>query len=172
MAILDDLESSPLRNSPRVDRKAVREATSPRCQEERLEIEQEQLRQQRCLARRRQVLHGKNTVGYSVYKTKFRKRGMPTTPDATQPYSNKRWKGMLQSWRIALHAFDPPDLVTPTASEEQKENFTKKSPQGHYFLQSFNRMEDEQHRKLVARLFQDKGGFCSDSDDDEDDDLL
>lgn len=68
--------------------------------------------------RRRQVLFGKNTAGYEAYtqqvpKTKRKKNSMdhPQTPDYNLDISAKRWQGLMNAWRRALHTFDPPDLT-------------------------------------------------------------
>lgn len=67
--------------------------------------------------RRKAIGKGKNTIGYDIYsrtvkKEKRHKRSMitPTTPDHTLDIPNKRWNGMVKSWRKALHRYDPVDL--------------------------------------------------------------
>ena len=35
----------------------------------------------------------------------------PSTPDPTVDMSVKRWQGLVNAWRRALHKFDPPGMV-------------------------------------------------------------
>ncbi|KAL3774984.1 hypothetical protein ACHAW5_007681 [Stephanodiscus triporus] len=67
--------------------------------------------------RRRQVLFGKNTVGYEEYtkkiprhKRKHRSLDCPMTPDHMLDIPAKRWQGLMNAWRRALHKYDPLDL--------------------------------------------------------------
>jgi len=90
--------------------------------------------------RQKAIGKGKNTVGYDIYcrsvnKEKRQKRSMitPSTPDHTLDVPNKKWNGMIRSWRISLHRYDPVDLQhsfdaaqeAAAAAEHQKES---KSP--------------------------------------------
>lgn len=75
--------------------------------------------------RRRQILFGKNTAGYEEYTKKVprhkrRPRSLecPATPDHTLDISTKRWQGLMNAWRRALHAFDPPDLHLRQPSQD------------------------------------------------------
>ncbi|KAL3801843.1 hypothetical protein HJC23_001239 [Cyclotella cryptica] len=68
--------------------------------------------------RRRQILFGKNTTGYEEYtkripKEKRMRNSMehPSTPDPTVDMSVKRWQGLVNAWRRALHKFDPPGMI-------------------------------------------------------------
>eukprot|EP00535_Pseudo-nitzschia_heimii_P006296 CAMPEP_0197188980 /NCGR_PEP_ID=MMETSP1423-20130617/18909_1 /TAXON_ID=476441 /ORGANISM="Pseudo-nitzschia heimii, Strain UNC1101" /LENGTH=295 /DNA_ID=CAMNT_0042640983 /DNA_START=372 /DNA_END=1259 /DNA_ORIENTATION=+ len=83
--------------------------------------------------RRKAIAKGKNTIGYdrysrSVPKEKRQKRSMitPSTPDHTLDIPNKKWNGLVRSWRVALHRYDPVDLqqsftaARETAQAEQR----------------------------------------------------
>ncbi|KAL7437755.1 hypothetical protein ACHAXM_005824 [Skeletonema potamos] len=68
--------------------------------------------------RRRQVLFGKNTIGYEEFvkqipkhKRKFKSLDHPQTPDYLADIPTKRWQGQINAWRRSLHKFDPPDLA-------------------------------------------------------------
>jgi hypothetical protein len=74
--------------------------------------------------RRRQILFGKNTSGYEQYckqvpKEKRKKCSMdhPMTPDHMMDVSVKRWQGLVNAWRRALHKFDPPDLAVTSGGD-------------------------------------------------------
>mmetsp|Transcript_1647 Transcript_1647/g.3842 ORF Transcript_1647/g.3842 Transcript_1647/m.3842 type:complete len:263 (-) Transcript_1647:46-834(-) len=76
--------------------------------------------------RRKAIQKGKNTVGYDIYcksipKEKRQKRSMitPSTPDHTLDIPNKKWNGMVRSWRVALHRYDPVDLQQSFAAAQQ-----------------------------------------------------
>lgn len=76
--------------------------------------------------RRKAVTKGKNTIGYDVYcrsipKEKRQKRSMvtPSTPDHTLDIPNKKWNGMVRSWRVALHRYDPIDLQQSFAAAHE-----------------------------------------------------
>lgn len=67
--------------------------------------------------RRRQVLFGKNTAGYEEYlkhiprhKRRHRSVDCPMTPDYMADIPTKRWQGLMNAWRRALHKYDPSDL--------------------------------------------------------------
>jgi hypothetical protein len=69
--------------------------------------------------RRRQVLFGKNTIGYEEFikkvpkhKRKFKSLEHPQTPDYLADIPTKRWQGQINAWRRSLHKFDPPDLAS------------------------------------------------------------
>jgi hypothetical protein len=77
--------------------------------------------------RRRQILFGKNTAGYTAYisqipKEKRIKNSMihPATPDHTLDISHKRWGGLVNAWRRALHSFDPPDCMLLNGSNKDE----------------------------------------------------
>jgi len=42
----------------------------------------------------------------------------PMTPDHTLDIPNKRWQGLMNAWRRALHKFDPPDLHLRQPSQD------------------------------------------------------
>ncbi|GAX21291.1 hypothetical protein FisN_1Lh122 [Fistulifera solaris] len=79
------------------------------------------------------IAKGKNTAGYHAYshqvpKEKRRIRSMetPSTPDANLDISKKRWQGLVKAWRIALHKYDPADLMN--SFEESKGSVTGAAP--------------------------------------------
>jgi len=91
----------------------------------------------RTQTRTKQISYGKNTLSYDRYTELVpqdeRTIKEPWTPDATANIPNKRWKGMVSSWRKALHKYDPepvkgvgPDKdvplysTTPTSSTPAK----------------------------------------------------
>jgi len=89
--------------------------------------------------RRKAIGNGKNTVGYDIYcrsisKEKRQKRSMitPSTPDHTLDIPNKKWNGMIRSWRISLHRYDPVDLqhsfVAAQEAAEAERQKESKSP--------------------------------------------
>ena len=43
----------------------------------------------------------------------------PSTPDHTLDIPNKKWNGMVRSWRVALHRYDPVDLQQSFAAAQQ-----------------------------------------------------
>jgi len=92
--------------------------------------------------RRKAVTKGKNTIGYDIYcrsipKEKRQKRSMvtPSTPDHTLDIPNKKWNGMVRSWRVALHRYDPVDLQQSFAAAQEAaltkgQNVSQSSPAG------------------------------------------
>lgn len=70
------------------------------------------------MQQRLKAIHkGKNTPGYHAYRKTVdcrermpRSMITPSTPDHTLDIPNKRWEGMVKSWRKALHHYDPPEL--------------------------------------------------------------
>lgn len=78
----------------------------------------------RMLQRQRAVLKGKNTVGYDAYTGQVKKHERsirhPRTPDHTLDIPNRRWLGLVKSWRIALHKYDPEDLQTEFDAAKDK----------------------------------------------------
>jgi len=90
--------------------------------------------------RQKMISKGKNTAGYAHYRKVIplhkRKTKSLTTPSTPNPYldcSTKRWQGLVRAWRIALHQYDPPELVQtlqapPVLSPDEDENqVTRKS---------------------------------------------
>mmetsp|Transcript_2147 Transcript_2147/g.5711 ORF Transcript_2147/g.5711 Transcript_2147/m.5711 type:complete len:239 (-) Transcript_2147:2027-2743(-) len=83
--------------------------------------------------RRKAIAKGKNTIGYDIYcrkipKEKRQKRSMitPSTPDHTLDMPNKKWNGLVRSWRVALHRYDPVDLQESfVKGKEEQEARTK-----------------------------------------------
>mmetsp|Transcript_19005 Transcript_19005/g.23943 ORF Transcript_19005/g.23943 Transcript_19005/m.23943 type:complete len:279 (-) Transcript_19005:100-936(-) len=73
--------------------------------------------------RQKQILKGKNTIGYDEYVRKVpkdkRKKILehPSTPDWKADIPNRRWLGLVKAWRISLHQFDPKDLKSDLDSE-------------------------------------------------------
>jgi len=43
----------------------------------------------------------------------------PSTPDHTLDIPNKKWNGMVRSWRVALHRYDPVDLQQSFAAAQE-----------------------------------------------------
>lgn len=83
----------------------------------------------RIMQRQRAVLKGKNTVGYDEYISQVPKRARtirhPRTPDHTIDIPNRRWLGLVKSWRIALHKYDPEDLQTEFNAQNDKDEKMK-----------------------------------------------
>mmetsp|Transcript_6957 Transcript_6957/g.8049 ORF Transcript_6957/g.8049 Transcript_6957/m.8049 type:complete len:168 (-) Transcript_6957:95-598(-) len=46
----------------------------------------------------------------------------PRTPDHTIDIPNRRWLGLVKSWRIALHKYDPEELQTEFKSQNEKDD--------------------------------------------------
>jgi len=74
-------------------------------------------------SRQKMIQKGKNTAGYDCYLQKVpkhqrRARSMdtPSTPDPTLDIPAKRWQGMVKAWRVALHKYDPVDLLVNTTT--------------------------------------------------------
>ncbi|KAL7566720.1 hypothetical protein ACA910_017776 [Epithemia clementina (nom. ined.)] len=68
--------------------------------------------------RQKMLAKGKNTAGYARYREsvpleerKTKSMETPTTPNPYVLMSTKRWQGLVRAWRIALHKYDPPELV-------------------------------------------------------------
>jgi len=89
--------------------------------------------------RQKTIDKGKNTIGYDIYsrtvkKEKRRKFSMitPSTPDHTVDIPNKKWLGMIRSWRVALHRYDPVDLqqsfAATTGENDHQKKTTTQSP--------------------------------------------
>lgn len=72
------------------------------------ELETDELTLQR---RQKQIDYGKNTIGYDNYlkeiPKQMRRREHPKTPPKHLKFSRRAWEGLIKSWRIRLHAFDP-----------------------------------------------------------------
>uniref|UniRef100_A0A7S4EFM2 Histone RNA hairpin-binding protein RNA-binding domain-containing protein n=1 Tax=Pseudo-nitzschia australis TaxID=44445 RepID=A0A7S4EFM2_9STRA len=92
--------------------------------------------------RQKAITKGKNTIGYDIYcrtipKDKRQKRSMitPSTPDHTLDIPNKKWNGLMRSWRVALHRYDPVDLQESFAAAQEvatakRQNFPQITPTG------------------------------------------
>jgi len=85
--------------------------------------------------RQKTITKGKNTAGYSRYRSMVpleeRKEKSLSTPTSPNPYvqmSAKRWQGCVRAWRISLHQYDPPELVQtlqpPTILTEEDSSST------------------------------------------------
>jgi len=77
-------------------------------------------------SRGKQISYGKNTLGYDNYTEKVpkehRKMAHPWTPDHKANIPNKRWLGLLKTWRAELHKFDPEGLKPTTKSCPEAED--------------------------------------------------
>lgn len=77
--------------------------------------------------RHKQILKGKNTVGYDIYIKKVPKHKRkkiiehPSTPDYKADIPNRRWLGLLKAWRKSLHQYDPLDLGSSLDSNDTKQ---------------------------------------------------
>lgn len=82
----------------------------------------------RIQTRHKQILKGKNTVGYDIYSQKVPKNKRkkiaehPSTPDYKADIPNRRWLGLLKAWRKSLHQYDPNDIMSDLDSEAKRQN--------------------------------------------------
>mmetsp|Transcript_45106 Transcript_45106/g.54648 ORF Transcript_45106/g.54648 Transcript_45106/m.54648 type:complete len:291 (-) Transcript_45106:71-943(-) len=152
--------------------------------------------------RRRQISMGKNTAGYDEYvkrvpKHKRKKFSMehPSTPDATLDIPAKRFQGVMNAWRRALHRFDPPDLLensllvkedevvkelTESAQKllQCKDNIqareiadaTRRGLQVELGLEEVNEEDEPEH--ISPSMIDTSVGRWGDSDESDDDELL
>eukprot|EP01083_Nonionella_stella_P073230 197848_1 len=71
---------------------------------------------QRMKTRSKMIEKGKNTVGYDEYIRRVPKSSRrlcvehPRTPDHHLDLPNRRWLGLVKTWRKTLHQYDPKDL--------------------------------------------------------------
>jgi hypothetical protein len=82
----------------------------------------------RIQTRHKQILKGKNTVGYDIYSQKVPKNKRkkiaehPSTPDYKADIPNRRWLGLLKAWRKSMHQYDPNDIMSDLDSEVKRQN--------------------------------------------------
>jgi len=119
-----NLNRSSAHESKRRRKNTVKNKKVANCDEEEIDITNIRLdpsnpsHRNRIEQRRRTISHGKNTVGYDEYIKKVPKSERklycmetPMTPDPELDIPTRRWKGLIKAWRIALHKYDPPDLM-------------------------------------------------------------
>uniref|UniRef100_A0A7S2U6X7 Histone RNA hairpin-binding protein RNA-binding domain-containing protein n=1 Tax=Attheya septentrionalis TaxID=420275 RepID=A0A7S2U6X7_9STRA len=85
--------------------------------------------------RRKMVQKGKNTVGYDEYirqvplhQRRPRCPDHPMTPDFKADIPNRRWLGLVSSWRKGLHKYDPADLMNAGNQTSESQEIDKPSP--------------------------------------------
>ncbi|VVC40428.1 Histone RNA hairpin-binding protein, RNA-binding domain [Cinara cedri] len=61
--------------------------------------------------RQKQIDFGKNTIGYEKYLEEIpkneRRKEHPKTPPKNLKYTRRAWDGLVKSWRVKLHCWDP-----------------------------------------------------------------
>jgi hypothetical protein len=80
-------------------------------------------------SRGKQVSYGKNTLGYERYLAALpkdrRKMTDPWTPEHKANIPNKRWQGLLKTWRASLHKWDPEGLLPTTKTCAEAEDLIR-----------------------------------------------
>mmetsp|Transcript_18796 Transcript_18796/g.23068 ORF Transcript_18796/g.23068 Transcript_18796/m.23068 type:complete len:190 (+) Transcript_18796:1-570(+) len=116
--------------------------------------------------RHKQILKGKNTVGYDEYCKKVPKHSRkrisehPSTPDYKLDIPNRRWLGLVKAWRISLHQYDPKDLKGDLFAENKKDcDSVKLQPRP-------QSIQEQQIAQAFSRGLQVDFGASDDNDDD------
>ena len=87
----------------------------------------------RITTRQKQILKGKNTIGYDEYTRQVPKENRkkiiehPSTPNYKADIPNRRWLGLVKAWRISLHRYDPKDLQSDLCPSDSKAGDKNKS---------------------------------------------
>jgi len=89
-------------------------------------IDPAEVAQRRVTQREKQIVKGKNTVGYARYTKAVPRRARrpdeyehPVTPDARDNSSKRQWDGNYNAWRRRLHHWDP---VPQRGADDETDN--------------------------------------------------